>query len=425
MFRRHEPRVLVVGAGPVGLFTALSLKRRSVDVEIVDQERRPTSHSYALALHPSSLELLESAEIDLAGLRDCMRVEHVTFYDGPNVQATVNLAELPVRHPYLLVMRQSHLEQVLEHELLKRKVHVRWHHRLASFREEDDHVIAEVKKVDRITTGYPIATSEEEVVKEYRWRPRFLVGADGHRSLVRRELGIGFRETGPAQLFGVFEFETETPPPNEVRVVFHEGTTNVLWPLPDGRVRWSFELPEAPEDGDSRYKSRLAVQMGADAFPHLTGDLLNELLSKRAPWFGQASGEIYWSVMARFERRIADSFGRGRVWLAGDAGHLTGPVGMHSMNVGLREAADLSDRIGQVEAEAAGLEIFTSYDPERATEWRHLLGVDQDVIAVPGADEWVRQHARQIHGCLPGSRGELELLAGQLGLQLDPSPASV
>ena len=59
MFGKKKPEVLVVGAGPVGLFTAPQLARRGIRVEIIDKDWRTGAHSYALALHPSSLRLFQ------------------------------------------------------------------------------------------------------------------------------------------------------------------------------------------------------------------------------------------------------------------------------------------------------------------------------------------------------------------------------
>ena len=59
MTTRHDHQVLVVGAGPIGLMTALCLTERGVNVRILDKEWRPTLHSFALALHPETLQALE------------------------------------------------------------------------------------------------------------------------------------------------------------------------------------------------------------------------------------------------------------------------------------------------------------------------------------------------------------------------------
>ena len=61
MFRHHDPEVLVVGAGPVGLIAALFLQQHGVRVEVIDMEQRTTQHSYALAIHPRTLRILDEA----------------------------------------------------------------------------------------------------------------------------------------------------------------------------------------------------------------------------------------------------------------------------------------------------------------------------------------------------------------------------
>jgi len=420
MFSHHEPEVLVVGAGPVGLTAALSLARRSVGVEIVDEEIRTAAHSYGLALHPGTLSLLSRLGIAPSQFDQSVRVDRVSFWQGNERRAELRLDRLDCEHPYLVVVRQSHLEDTLERALRNEKVKVKWQHRLGEFRPEADRVVGEVQKLDKVSSGYAIAGSETEVAKRIRREPRFLIGADGHRSEIRQRLGIEFRQIGPAETFAVFEFDCEPPlDEHEVCVAIDGRTTDVLWPLPDGRCRWSFQVFDEPGTPyDTHFKSRLAVQVGRDFFPHVTPELLSKLIEERAPWFGSWPGRIYWSVLARFERRLASSTGDGRVWLAGDAIHLTGPVGIQSMNVGMREAVDLSDHVAHALVTSDGRDGFASYGRERTREWRRLLGIDP-VVAGSGADPWVAQNRERILPCLPGSGEVLEALAGQIGLAFE------
>ena len=79
---KHETEVLIVGAGPVGLFTALLLAEHGVRVQIVDEQWRTGAHSYALALHPHSLKLLEQVGLAAAVLEHGYRVRSVALSDG-------------------------------------------------------------------------------------------------------------------------------------------------------------------------------------------------------------------------------------------------------------------------------------------------------------------------------------------------------
>jgi 2-polyprenyl-6-methoxyphenol hydroxylase-like FAD-dependent oxidoreductase len=425
MFRSQEPDVLVAGAGPVGLVAALTLARRNVNTQIVDEEAGPASHSYGLVLHPGTLDVLEDLGVDPEAEGRGHRVECMAFYDGRERRAEVRFADLLTRHPYALVLRQSHLEQQLSEALRRRKVPVRWLTRVAELEPGGMHVHAELHHLDRVSTGYPVASMQRQVAKRSREKARFVIGADGHRSSVRAHLGADYEPVGTTELFAVFEFQGDENLHHEVRVTFRDGLTDVLWPLPEGRCRWSFQVPPEWENlgGDPRHKSRLAVQVGRDWFPFLDTDLLAEFLEDRAPWYRGAQGAIYWAVLARFERRLVSGFGHGATWLVGDAAHLAGPVGVHSMNVGMREAQDLATRMADVLAGNAWTEVLDRWAAERRVEWRELLGVERDLRARPGAADWVRDHRNGVLECLPASGFDLRQLAEQLGLGLGEAAA--
>ena len=87
MFGKKSPEVLIVGAGPVGLFAALSLARRGIRVQIVDHQWRPGTHSYALALHRRSLRLLGEVGLLDAVLQGAYRINRIAVYDDSTRRA--------------------------------------------------------------------------------------------------------------------------------------------------------------------------------------------------------------------------------------------------------------------------------------------------------------------------------------------------
>ena len=417
MFRKKQPEVLVAGAGPVGMFLALRLAEAGVRVEVVDEAWNRGARSYALALHPGSLALLDGVGLAAEVLKAGHRIDAVGIYDRHRRRAELRFDALAGEFPFALVLPQSVLERSLERRLAKAGVRVRWNHRVARLTPADDRVEVAVERMAKDSTGYGVASTEWVVDKELTFAPDFVVGTDGHRSAVRRELGAAFDLCGEAQRFAVFEFACDEDAWPEVRVVFDEETDNVVWPLGDGRFRASFEIEEATVGATPRRKDRLAVQIGDSAFPLLGERELESLLDERLPWFDAELGEISWSVAVRFERRIAEPFGRGRVWLAGDAGHLAAPIGVHSMNVGLREAGDLAERISGVLRRGKGLDLLAAYGEERRREWRQLLGLDgRPTLA--GADRWVAARIDRILRAAPASGGELRQLLAQVGMEL-------
>ncbi|MDX1630674.1 MAG: FAD-dependent monooxygenase [Thermoanaerobaculia bacterium] len=419
-FKKSDPEVLVVGAGPVGMVSALELARAGVRVEIVDEQWRTAGHSYALALHPRSVDLLVQRGLeDLADRGH--RIDTVAFYDGGDRRAELDLSLLAGDHPELLVVPQRALEDLLENRLRREKVKVRWNHRLSVLDATTARPEVRIERLGKDTTGYGISSTVWVVEKIFRMEPFLVLGADGHRSSVRRRAGIDFPEVGEAQVFGVFEFLADGPIPDEMSVVLDDETTNVLWPLGDGRYRWSFELSEEELFAQARTKSRLQVQLGTSSLPYVPVEKLGEILAERVPWFQAEIDEVIWSAAVRFERRLAGSFGRGAAWLAGDAAHLANPVGVQSMNVGLAEGVDLADRFSRILRDDASLDILEEYEDRRLREWEHLLHPEESLRIRDEADEWVRRRASRIPVCVPATGEDLKALLDQIGLELEPA----
>ena len=418
MFKKHKSDVLVVGAGPVGLFAALALADRGFGVEIVDGQFQTTTNSYALALHPGSLTLLERVGLAETLIARGHRVDTIAFYDGAKRRAEMRLAELGGKYPFVLVLPQRDLEDALEKRLRAHRVKIRWSHRLSRL-DVGPPVVAQVDKLVKESTGYASATSGWLVGRSLEYHAGHVIGADGHRSMVRRALGIDFEAFGEPKHFGVFEFDAEMEHPNEVKVVLDGDTTNVLWPMRDNHFRWSFQLDDAWQQvPEERVKNRLFVEVGGDRYPFLSEDKLEQLMAERAPWLEAEVGGVTWSVAVRFENRLAGSFGRDHVWLAGDSGHVTGPVGVQSMNVGLREGAELAAKIERVQGGADAGELAAAYDRQRRREWRSLLGLDSLPKPAAGAEPWVKERTARILACVPASGRELQNLLGQVGLEM-------
>lgn len=410
----QEPEVLVVGAGPVGLFTALLLARHGVRVEIVDQGRRPAARSYALALHPASLRLLRAVGLaDAAGvIEQGHRIDRVAFYEGQGRRAEIDLGTaLAPPFACAAVVPQQTLEGLLESRFEQEGGRVLWRHRVAELHLGGGRPTAHLERLSR--TGD--AVEEARVV-----RPAMVVGTDGHASVVRRALKASYVEMSPPELFAIFEVTADLPALQEVRVVLDERGAGVLWSLGGNRFRWSFQITEADWEGfvEPRFKRRVFDSLGEDPFPYLARKGFEQLVAARAPWFAAPLGEILWSMAVRFEHRLTGRFGQGSAWLAGDAAHLASPVGAQSMNVGLREAADLAYRLGRVFRERQPPETLDTYETAWRREWRRLFGARGPATPNAATGTWIRRHAARIPSCIPASGDDLDALLRQIGLAL-------
>jgi 2-polyprenyl-6-methoxyphenol hydroxylase-like FAD-dependent oxidoreductase len=417
---------LVVGAGPVGLAAALTLVRAGHSrVEILDEADRRTGLSYALALHPATLAGLDRLGVAAALIARGNRIDRVAIYDGAERRAELELATLDGEHPYLLVVPQSELEAVLIAALAAEGVEVRWRHRLRRLEEgEGAAVTCTIDRIDAESAGYAVSSVGGVVGKSFEREIPLVIGADGHASLVRRQLGIERLESGRAGTVAVFELDGAEPPADrpatearrEVRLTLGDGLRSVWWPLPGGRTRLGFELTAAADPTTAREKSRLPPIVPWLASP-LDERRLHELVAERLPWYGAASGRLMWSAAVRFERSLVASFGRGRLWLAGDAAHLTFPFGVRSMNEGILEAQDLAGRCGRVLAGVEPVAALTAYGSDRLERWQVRLATadaDAERGAAASGDPWLAANARGLVEALPVGAGDAARLFARL-----------
>ena len=401
MFHHTDPEVLVVGAGPVGLIAALFLKLHGIRVEIIDTNERTTRYSYALAIHPRTLRILDEAGLGKKLIAEGRKLTTVAYYEGRERRAEIDYASLASRHPYLLIVRQSVLESAVADALRAENVKVLWGHRLQGLSKKGGILEAEVAKLDHVAAGYPAARSEWVVARTETIRPAYVIGADGYDSAVRRMSGIEMDESGAEELYSVYEIEATGELPAEARVMLEPDLTSVYWPLEEGRCRWGFQIRNTAEHDASMER-------------------LEQLIAARAPWFMARPTRIYWATEGLFARRLARRFGNGGVWLAGDAAHQAAPVGVHSMNSGLGEAHELAARISRVKHAAGSPSLLQDFATETRATWQRLLGAGEKVRALTGADPWVQQNASRILSCVPASGGDLESLLVQIGLTATP-----
>jgi 2-polyprenyl-6-methoxyphenol hydroxylase-like FAD-dependent oxidoreductase len=411
-------KVCVVGAGPVGLAIAHTLKSRGIPFEVYERDDRPGTHSYALALHPATVKLMLDWGLADKLRQDSLSVTKFIYCDEKEPRFTLDLSQIPGEEEGLLIVGQDHLEAAMIEPLEADRVPIHWSQRLSGLDQDDESVELNLETLSEGMSGYAMARLEWQVEKERKTRSDYVLGADGHFSIIRRKLGIEFPKVASAQSFAVFEFKTDYEHNNEARVVFSDDGLGVLWPLPGGYCRWGFEIPEAEAEQFSRDKDRLYMQVGAHGYQALETDILKEMLDKRAPWFDGSIGRFRWRMIVRFEKRLATAFGRDRVWLAGDSAHITGPIGMQSMNVGILEGRELANRISDLIEGIASPATLNDYCGERRLEWRALMGLSTSLVESAGISSFIQANKDRLLFCLPASIKTLPNFVHALGLEL-------
>ncbi|MEE8585280.1 MAG: FAD-dependent monooxygenase [Acidobacteriota bacterium] len=421
MFREYECDVLVVGAGPVGLLAAVELARQGVRIQVVDAEGGPAARSYSLTLHSRSLELLD--ELGLADdlIAKGRRIDRCAFYKGDSRRAELDLSKLDSKFPFVLILSQQELEEALEEALGNYPVKVNWRNRVLEMEFDGKLATSRIEKLRKAFSSCPSPSHDWVVDHTFLTNAYYVIGADGSRSIVRHSVNLGWRDLGGPQRFAVVEVQAQTKAAasaqavDEMRVALNDENTDVLWPMREGRFRFGFQLDRPWRYSEPRVRSRSEADLGGQAFPVLSKRDLRDLILERFPWFKSPLGEVTWSAVLRFERRLANRFGRDNAWLAGDSAHLAPPVGFQSMNIGLREARDLARRIGSIVTGQAKQESLEEFNRERQAEWQSLF---QGPERIESAKGWTRGEAAKILSCIPASGSDLCRLAGQIGIQL-------
>lgn len=416
---QHKTEVLVVGAGPVGLWTALVLAESGIAVSIVDQEARTAARSYACALHSHTLELLAQFDLTEPVLAQGKCIRKIGFYESHTPQAHLQLSALSGHFPFLVILPQSALEAILEQRLRQAGVSVDWNHRFASFIEEEEDLLnVTVERLGGTGVGYIVPHWEMVVKSRSSVHAHFLIGADGHGSLVRQIAGFDYQRMGDPEFFAAVEFESAEPSEAEEARVALDDTTNVLWPLPNGRYRWTFQVLRHELPAQFPSKERRDVRVSQPNFDERIREYVQKVSQRRAPWFSAKMDAIAWCSEVVFERRVANPFGNNRCWLVGDAAHQTGPVGVQSMNLGFSEAVSLAGLFKQILRADAPLSLLESHNRQQQTQWRVLMGLTGGLKPRGETSPWVRSHCPQLLACLPGTGRDLVELAGQLALDV-------
>ncbi|TCL75762.1 FAD-dependent monooxygenase [Rhizobium sp. BK251] len=330
-----NPKVLIVGAGPVGLTLAIELSRYGVPVRIIEKASARTDKSKAVAVWSRSLELLDRA--DLAGqlIAAGVQVRAASIVAGTESIGRVTMDRLDTPYPFALMIPQSETERILEARLAALGVVVERSVELKAFSDNGEMVTATVERPDG---------SSGTVAADW------LVGCDGAHSLVRHGLGKEFPgETVPTEFVLADIRLSGTLPANEIVTFWHRNGVLVLLPLPGGRTRL-IGSTGTPAGEEAREPELREVQA---------------IIDERGPG-GLVASDPVWMARFRINERKVEDFRYGRVFLAGDAAHVHSPAGGQGMNTGMQDAINLAWKLALVCHGDCDQRLLESYSIERS-----------------------------------------------------------
>jgi 2-polyprenyl-6-methoxyphenol hydroxylase-like FAD-dependent oxidoreductase len=327
-------QVLVVGAGPAGLFMAAELNRHGVSCRIIDKNDGPTRDSRAASIQARTLEILESI-----GLADefvqAGNICHAaaTYTSDHKLIKYLTFDELDSAFPFVLQLPQSQTERIVARYLARLGTEVERRVEVVAFEQDEDGVRATLQPAD---AGQETAHAS------------YLVACDGAHSPVRHALGVSFSGDDYPTDFMTADVQVDWKLPRDQHAFFFaaEGML-AFFPLPRGRATIAADI--GPAQGHH-------APLGEPALEDLQA-----IFNARTP--GGVLSDPIWKMYYRVHCRQAERYQVGHVFLVGDAAHVSSNIGGQGMNTGMQDAYNLGWKLGLVLNARSPAILLDSYHP--------------------------------------------------------------
>lgn len=342
--------ILICGAGAAGLTLAIDLARRNVDFVLIDQASEPFGGSRGKGIQPRTLEIFEALDVAdrmiAAGGRYPSQRHYAadgSYRDEVAVAATAATPSEPYGEP--LMLPQYLTEGILRERLAELGHAPCYGHALLGFEQDADSVSARV------------SSAEGEIAV----RARYLIGADGGRSFVRKTLGVDF----PGESLGARAVVADLTLSGLTREVWH---------------RWgkgAEQISLCPLQGTALFQLQMPIPQ-EDAFD-LSDAALAAVIAQRTGRDDIQVHAVHWRSDYAMSARLAGRYRVGRVFLAGDAAHIHPPTGGQGLNTSVQDAWNLGWKLAAV-LRGASDALLDTYEEERREIAAGMLGMSTRLL---------------------------------------------
>jgi 2-polyprenyl-6-methoxyphenol hydroxylase-like FAD-dependent oxidoreductase len=341
----YDADVIVVGAGPIGLTTGNALRHHGVSCLLLEERTDVKAYSRANNLWARPQELLAGI-----GLRDVLAensyaIHTINFFVNGTPTTPIPIADVASPYPRVLYSGQDVIERTLTD----------------TFEDRGGQLDrgCRVTGVEQDEAGVTVVLRRGADGPEERRRCRYLVAADGAKSTIRPMLGLDFE---PERLPDCMNRQVDaklswrrSQEPDQLWFFYYERGFAGILPVWGGYHRLFFLADDAgvPDRDPTLDEMQVVAREVTD----------DETLILTDP---------QWLTHNRFQYGVSPGYARGRVFLAGDAGHLSLPIGGQGMNAGLHDAVEIAWRLAMTLRGEAAPVILDSYDGERGGEHARL-----------------------------------------------------
>jgi 3-(3-hydroxy-phenyl)propionate hydroxylase len=329
--------VIIAGAGPVGCTAALILAQAGVKVTLLESEASLIEDLRASTFHPPSLDMLDDLGVTEKLLPQGLIASKYQYRDrtsGAYAEFDLGVLSDITKHPYRLQCEQYKLTRTIKPMLEETgNADIRFSTTVKSVVDHSDHVAVTVDGPD----------GEETITA------RYLIGSDGSRSVVRKEMNIEMEGFTYPELFLVvstdFPFEDHLPNLSHVNYISDSEEWCTILRVP-GFWRVLFPTKEGSTEDELVDANNLEARM-------------QRLVKSDAPY------NIVHTTLYNIHQRVAKQYRKGNVLIAGDAAHLNNPLGGMGMNGGLHDVFNLCPKIIDILQKGASEDLLDLYERQR------------------------------------------------------------
>ncbi len=395
MQNKSDVDVLIVGAGPTGLTLACELQRRHIAVKIIEKRAGISMKSRATNVQARTFELFHFMGIEKEFLKEGKKLQAGRIFIKEKELCKLNISQLPLTYPFVLIVPQSKTETILTHHLQKLGGEVVYQKELIDFREMEN--------------GIHYCTIKDNSSNTEVITTKYLISCEGAHSRIRSIADIHFDGMEYTDDFLLADATLDwNKSRKESYTWFYKDGVFITMPLPNSdHWRLFTNLPTHKNKKNINNDTAKNLALLQELFTERTGDKHTKI------------GKATWVSNFKIGRRIAATFKKGKVLLAGDAAHIHNPLGGQGFNVGIQDAFNIAWKLALVLEKKAVPELLETYEEERrpivetileSTHYRSMLTFPKNnwlrflrdhmlppLIKVPFIQKVMLQNASQLH----------------------------
>ncbi len=296
-------KVIVAGAGPVGLLLANLLGREGIETLVLERRTEWSSASRALGITPTSMAIFARLGLAERFIGEGTAVRAASLYSGGRRMAGVSLARFPGPFPFILSIPQYRTEQILQEAAAT----------LPAVRMCSG---VEVRTLEHRGAGVKVGSVRLETGRALSHSGRLLCACDGASSTVRELAGVRQRRLDYPLTFLMADHRDRTQLGEEAVLFFTRQGSVESFPVPGGTRRWIVQVDGLPQDIFAAAERAVRLRTGIELRP----------------------ADRVWQSSFQPARSDSLSYARGPVLLCGDAAHTMPPIGGQGMNTGFADA---------------------------------------------------------------------------------------